>query len=132
MLSVLVYGCEAWWLVDSMMRSLNGWNSRFLHIMTVKSYREGAEEPSADLVALVRAKRLRWLGHVLRAEERYLLKKVVVGYIKEKAEGGYLAGSILVDSPHHRTAEELLALAQDLEVWRLHVKSIVGQRRDTC
>ena len=23
-LSVLVYGCEDWWLVDSMMRSLNG------------------------------------------------------------------------------------------------------------
>ena len=31
-----------------------------------------------DLVALVRARRLRWLGHVLRAEESYLMKKVVV------------------------------------------------------
>ena len=107
------------------MRSLNGWNSRFLHLMTVKSYREGAEEPSVDLVALVRAKRLGWLVHVLRAEERYLLKKVVVGYIKDKAEGGYLAGSILVESPHHRTDEELLALDQDWEAWRLHVKKIV-------
>ena len=25
-ISVLVYGCEAWWIVESMMRSLNGWN----------------------------------------------------------------------------------------------------------
>ena len=64
-----------------------------------------AVEPSVDLVALVRAKSLRWLGHVLRAEESYLLKKVVVVYIKDKAEGGYPSGSILMDSPHHRTAE---------------------------
>ena len=66
-LSVLVYGCEAWWLVESMMRSLNGWNSRCLHLMTGRSYREEAVEPSVDLVALVRSRRLRWLGHVLRA-----------------------------------------------------------------
>ena len=62
---------------------------------------------------------------MLRAEESYLLKKVVVVYVKYKAEGGYPAGSILIDSPHHRTAEELLALAQDRESWKLHVKSIV-------
>ena len=60
-----------------------------------------------------------------RAEESYLLKKLVVGYVKHKTEGGYLAGSILMDSPHHRTAEKLLALAQDQEAWKLHVKNIV-------
>ena len=94
--------------------------------MTGRSYREEAVEPSVNLVALVRARRLRWLGHVLRAEERYLLKKVVVGYVKDKAEGGYPSRSILMDSPHHRTAEELLALAQDRAAWKLHVKKIVG------
>ena len=39
--------------------------------------------------------------------------------------GGYPAGSILMDSPHHRTAEELLALAQDREAWKIHVKKTV-------
>ena len=82
-------------------------------------------EPSLELVALMRARRLRWLGHVLRAEERYLLKKVVVGYVKYKAEGIYPAGSVIMDSPHHRTSEELLALAQDQEAWKLDVKKIV-------
>ena len=43
------------------------------------------------------------------------MKKVVVGYIKDKVEGGYLAVSIIMDSPHHRTAEELMALDQDWE-----------------
>ena len=72
--------------------------------MTGRSYREEAVEPSVDLVALVRSRRLRWMGHVLRAEESHLLKKLVVGYVKYKAEGSYPAGSILMDSPHHRTA----------------------------
>ena len=63
----------------------------------------------------MRARRLRWLGHVLRSEESYLLKKVLVGYFKDKAEGSYPAGSILVNSPHHRTSKELLDLAQDRE-----------------
>ena len=80
---------------------------------------------NVDLVALVRARMLRCLGHVLKAEESNLLKKVVVGYVKDKAEGGYPAGSILMDSPHHRTAEELLTLAKDREAWKLHVKKIV-------
>ena len=35
--------------------------------MTGRSYREEAVVPSVDLVSLVRASRLRWLGHVLRA-----------------------------------------------------------------
>ena len=61
---------------------------------------------------------------MIRAEESYLLKKVVVGYVKDKAEGGYPTGSIIMDSPHYRTAEELLALAQDREAWKLHVKNI--------
>ena len=49
----------------------------------------------------------------------------MVEYVKDKAEGGYPAGSILMDSPHHRTAEELLALAQYREARKLHVKNIV-------
>ena len=81
--------------------------------MTGRSYREEAVEPSVDLVALVRARRRSWLGHVIRAEQSYLLKKLVVVYVKDKVEGGYPAGSIIMDSPHHKTAEELLALAQD-------------------
>ena len=51
----------------------------------------------------------------------------MVGYVKDKAEGGYPAGSILMDSPHHRTAEELLALAQDQEAWKLHVKILLSE-----
>ena len=85
-------------------------------------------DPRVDLVALVRARRLKWLRHVLRAEDSYLLKKVVLGYVKDKVEGGYPAGSILMDSPHHRTAEEFLDLAQDWEAWNLHVNLLLLTR----
>ena len=93
--------------------------------MTGRSYMEEAVDPSVDLVALMRSRRLIWLGQVLRTEERYLLKKVVVGYVKDKLESGYSAGSILMDSTHHRTAEELMALAQDWEAWNLHVNVLL-------
>ena len=66
------------------------------------------------------------MGHMLRSEESYLLKKVVVGYVKDKAESGYPDGYILMDLPHHRKAEELLDLAQDWEDWKLHVIKIVA------
>ena len=62
---------------------------------------------------------------MLSAEESYLLKKVVVGYIKDKAEGGYPAGSVIMDSPRHMTAEELLARVQDREACKSHAKKIV-------
>ena len=52
--------------------------------MTGRSHKQEAVEPSVDLVALVRARRLKWLGHMLRAEESYLLNKVVVVYVKDK------------------------------------------------
>ena len=50
---------------------------------------------------------------------------MAVGYVKDRAEGGYPAGFILVDSSQQRTAEELLTLAQDREAWKLRVKKIV-------
>ena len=62
---------------------------------------------------------------MLRAEESCLLKKVVVGYVKYKADDGYPNGSILMESPHQRTAKGLLDLAQDQEAWKLHAKNVV-------
>ena len=38
---------------------------------TDRGYREEAVDPSFNLVAKVRAKRLRWLGHVLRERESH-------------------------------------------------------------
>ena len=57
--------CEAWTLNRTVTRSINGFNSRCLHVMTGEHYRETATAPAYDLVLAVRRRRLRYLGHVL-------------------------------------------------------------------
>ena len=63
--SSLTHCCEAWTLNRTVMRSINGFNSRCLHIMTGDHYRETATAPPYDLVLAVRRRRLCYLGHVL-------------------------------------------------------------------
>ena len=55
--------------------------------------------------------------HVLGAEETYLVRKVLVGYVQDKtAEGDQLpVGSLLIDCPTYKTADQLIDLAQDGE-----------------
>ena len=65
--SSLTHCCEAWPLNRTVIRSINGFNSRCLHVMTGEHYRETATAPAAyDLVLAVRRRRLRYLGHVMR------------------------------------------------------------------
>ena len=49
--------------------------------------------------------------HVLRAEETYLVRKVLVGYVQDKtAEGGQLpVGSLLMDCLAYDNADHLIA-----------------------
>ena len=63
---VCVCCCEAWTLNRTVIRSINGFNSRCLHVMTGGHYRETATAPAYDLVLAVRRRRMRYLGHVLR------------------------------------------------------------------
>lgn len=121
--SVLVYGCEAWWLTDSMLRALNGWNARCLSIITGRNIREEATEPSYHLVNRIRTRRLRWLGHVLRESEGHLVRQVLTKYIADKLND-YPAGSILMDAPIHVSLDELVELAYDREQWNLSVNAI--------
>ena len=63
--SSLTHCCEAWTLNRTVMRSINGFNSRRLHVMTGEHYRETATVPAYDLVLAVGRRHLRYLGHVL-------------------------------------------------------------------
>ena len=110
----------------SLLRSLNGWNSRCTSIITGRSIREEATEPSFALTKVIRASRLRWVGHVLRAEETYLVRKVLVGYLQDKTTGGgqLPVGSLLMDCPAYEIADQLIKLAQDREEWNLWVNAV--------
>ena len=64
--SSLTHCCEAWTLTRAVTRSINGFNSRCMHVMTGEHYRETAIAPAYDLVLAVRRRHFRYLGHVLR------------------------------------------------------------------
>ena len=94
-LSVLLYGCEAWILDDRLQRMLRGWNSRCLHRITGRGFREECVEPTMDIIAKVRGRRLKFLGHVLRREDSSLLKQVLLADGAEQLQvGQYAEGSV--------------------------------------
>ena len=64
--STFTHGCEAWILSDTAVRKVNGFNSRFLYVITGESHRETATSPIVNLKLLIRGRRMRYLGHLLR------------------------------------------------------------------
>ena len=76
--STLARGSEAWMLTPRALATLNGFNSRQLHRITGRSYREEATTPSYDLLKAVRMRRHQWLGHILRMLSDCLLRRAVL------------------------------------------------------
>ena len=69
----MTWGLPAWRLGEKEWRKLRAWNARMLtqlmgvdHEDYVDSVRQQIREPVFDLVAKLRARRLRWLGHTVR------------------------------------------------------------------
>ena len=77
--SVFAHGSEAWTLEPAIYRAVNGFNSRCLHRITKRSYRQEATDPTFGLVRALRQRRMRWLGHIMRMPEDRLLWRTVAG-----------------------------------------------------
>ena len=137
--SILTHAHEAWKLNAATMRKLNGWNGRNLAIMT-KDWMENpsdpelyrdlirlqTKQPTWDLVATLRVRRLQWVGHILRQKESSLLRRVLLHFNTIYPEG-YPEGSLLMDAPKHDSVSELIALAgdhTDHTEWNLIVKAL--------
>ena len=67
--SLLTYGCETWDLDSVTMKRLNGANSVMLARITGQSIPVEArpQTTSFNLIKKIRERRLRWLGHIIRA-----------------------------------------------------------------
>ena len=117
----LAHACEAWDMTDEVMCMLSGFNSRCLHIITRKSYRSTATNPDVDLLLVLRKRRLRYLGHILRMEESRLLRRTFFAYV----HGGQHvpAGSLLMDCQHLQF-EAVVELAMDRKGWRNFVNNL--------
>ena len=123
--SIMIYGSEAWRLDEQTRRALNGANSKMVAAITGRTIHEEATTGKTyDVVAGIRATRLRWLGHILRLEktpkgEERLIKKAVKLIYHNRAEG-----DILMDAPSTNNWQELIKAAQDRKKWALGVRSI--------
>ena len=119
----MIYGSESWQLDAATKRALNGANSRMVSKITGRTVREEATDGKTyDVLASIRATRMRWLGKILQMkEERMVLRAVKMLYHNRKE------GDILSDAPATDSWEELRELAKDKKAWNRQVKQIKDQ-----
>ena len=121
--SMMIYGSEAWTLTPAVKRALNGANSKMVAVITGRTIKEEAqsEGKTYDVVAGIRATRLRWLGHILRMPEKRMIHKTVKTLYANRAEG-----DLLMDAPATSSWEELkeMAFADEKKEWRRRVRAI--------
>ena len=102
-------------------RTLNGFNSRCLHRITGKSYRDTAKDPDFNLVLAIRKRRFRFLGHILRMKAERLVRRTFIAYVS--TPGGPPDGSLL-DDCRIKDISQLAELAQDRTKWRWLANSL--------
>ena len=119
--STLTHACEAWDLTVSVKKIINGFNSRYLHVITGKDYRDTATNPDLDLMLLIRRRRLRYLGHIMRMEQSRLVRRTLAAYV----HGGEMipVGSLLEDC-ERTTFEDLAIIARDRIQWQKRMKDL--------
>jgi len=89
--------------------------------MEDQSMKISTNTPTIDVVKYLRAQRLRWVGHVLRRQETFPARRVLMMEQKPHEEG-----SVLMDAEEHfeyDTMEELAELAENREKWNLEVNT---------
>ena len=116
--SSLTHCCEAWTLNRTVMRSINGFNSRCLHVMTGEHYRETATAPAYDLVLVVRRRRLRYFGHVLRMPTDRMVRCALMALVSDYMQ--YPTSSLFSDC-QGVTLPQLVAMASNRAMWRARV-----------
>ena len=119
--STLMHGSEVWTLTPSAMKALNGFNSRQLHRITGRPYRDEATHPSYDLLAAIRLRRHRWLGHILRMPPERLLHRAVRA-LGQRGGPPCQPGSLLMDAT--LSMDQLSLRATDRTLWARDGRSL--------
>ena len=113
--SSLTHCCEVWTLNRTVIRSINGFNSRCMHVTTGEHYRETATAPAYDLVLAVRRRRLRYLGHVLLMPSDRMVRCALMALVTYTSH--YPSGSLLSDC-QGIALPQLEAMASSRSMWR--------------
>ena len=97
--SILTYGSEAWGLTPTVSAALNGTNSNMVSIITDRHVREEASEGKTfDLIKWIRARKLQWLGHILRMGKERKVKQAIFIMFKTPQQGDMLMDAPATDS----------------------------------
>ena len=74
--SIMVWGSETWVLHSETSKCINGVNAYMLSHITGKTKREEATTSTTtfNILAWITARRLRWVGHILRLPDKRLIK----------------------------------------------------------
>ena len=119
--SSLTHCCEAWTLNRKVTRTINGFNSTCLHVITGDDYRVTATAPAYDLVLAVRKRRLRYIGHVLRLPADRMVRRALLVHVMGCRQ--YPAGSLSSDCADV-SLPQLVTMASDRAMWRAKVASL--------
>ena len=103
------------------MRRINGANSTMLARRTCRSIPTETRPltTSFNLVKKIRERRLRWVGHIIRAGPDSLMYQTLV---TQQIMGH--TGNLLMDTPPHNTIDELRPLANDRGRWKALVRQL--------
>ena len=117
--SVLTYGSEAWILDAATCKAITDANAQMLTHITGQTQHEEATKSTTtfDMVRNIRARRLQWLGHILRMNDQRLVKRAAFHIFTHRQEG-----DLCMDAPAVTRWEDLVDRAKDRETWRGRVK----------
>ena len=74
---------------------------------------------SFNLVKKIRERRLRWLGHIIRAGPESIMYQALV----IQHEMGH-TGNLMMDAPSHNSIDDLRPIANDRGKWRALARSM--------
>ena len=119
--SLITYGCEAWTLDDNTTALINGANARCLSRFTGKDAHAeaSARTRSFDLVAAVKRRRFKWLGHLLRLQGDRIVK-----WALKVQHGQKYKGNMFHDIPDRLEFGQIALLAHDRKLWKRLAKQI--------
>lgn len=118
-MSLLVYGCEAWAFGPNLQRRINGANARCLSRITGNSIHmeASARTQTYDIVTAIRRRKWQWLGHILRLlKPKNKPERLIKLALRVQFHNGDRT-NLLQDIPNVRSFAQLVALAQDRNRW---------------
>ena len=123
----MVYGSEGWRLNLGVRKMLNGANAQMVGIITGKTPHQEASQKwqTFDIVRWLRARRLKWVGDILRTmgTDRMLKQAIFEMHMSPQD------GDLLMDAPEHSSIAELIEKAKDRDGWRKLVNDLKPPKR---